>query len=153
MSADSDWRVEEIQVGYCRSMVPLARRARNQHQSHQAATFCLAADYTGGIALYTLLRGLPTFGVHPAEGGWGLNLWLLKSDLKFLKPSTSDLTISARLKPERYGRITRRFFKGDRVIESVAVVMENGGEVVCTGSMTYFIQLMDYRRWLELNTP
>ena len=61
------WRVTEVQEGCCITELPLNHATTNQHGTHQAALLSLSADYTGGLALATLLRGVPFAGVHPAR--------------------------------------------------------------------------------------
>ncbi len=148
----SGWRVEDIREGYCQSIVPFESKAVNQHTSHQSSVYCLAGDYTGGIALYSLLRGMPTFGVHPADAVWGLNLWLLKTDLKFIRPSTSDLKIYARIHEQRFERIIDQFYKRRRHIEKVSIELRNEDDVVGTGTMTYFLQMLSYPQWLKMSS-
>ena len=59
-----DWRVEEVSDGGCHTVLPPRFSSINQHGTHQAALISLSADYTGGIALATLIRGVPVIGVH-----------------------------------------------------------------------------------------
>ena len=61
------WRVTEVEEGCCTTELPLNHATTNQHGTHQAALLSLSADYTGGLALATLLRGVPFAGVHPCN--------------------------------------------------------------------------------------
>ena len=143
------WCVDEIKEGFCQSKIPVKDATTNQHATLQSSTFFLAADYTGGIALYTLLRGLPTFGVHPVEDGEGISLWLIRSELKFKKPGTSDLKISSCVSKDKIDKIRDRFFTRKPVIERLEVTFENDGYIISKGFMTYFAQLMSYEDWLK----
>ena len=69
----ADWTIEEVGHGYTRSLLPLNPQSTNQHGTHQATLMALAADYTGGLALATLLRGDPIVGVHPVTTPDALN--------------------------------------------------------------------------------
>ena len=53
------WRVTRVEPGLAESTLPLNPQSTNQHFTHQAAFFLLAADYTGGIAVGSLLTGWP----------------------------------------------------------------------------------------------
>jgi acyl-coenzyme A thioesterase PaaI-like protein len=53
------WKVLETAEGYAKTILPLNYESTNQHGTHQAALMVLAGDYTGGISLATLLRGVP----------------------------------------------------------------------------------------------
>ena len=88
-------------------MLPLISPSTNQHCTHRAALLFLAADYTGGIAVGSLIPGRPLMGVHPvAPTEQTTSLWLVKGEIKFLRPSVGRLEIAADIEPER-GRRTR----------------------------------------------
>src|SRR5690349_5391904 len=53
------WRVSFIEQGQARSLLPLISPSTNQHCTHQAALLFLAADYTGGLALASLIPHWP----------------------------------------------------------------------------------------------
>ena len=59
------WRVSFIEQGRAHTVLPLISSSTNQHCTHQAALLFLAADYTGGIALASLIPNWPVIGVHP----------------------------------------------------------------------------------------
>jgi hypothetical protein len=144
-----NWRVEEVKEGYCHSIIPVQKETTNQHKTIQSSTFFLSADYTGGIALGGLFKGLPTFGVHSVEDGYGISLWLIRAELKFKKPGTSDLKISSGVSKDKIDKIRDRFFKRKPVIERLEVTFENDGYIVSKGLMTYFAQLTTYEAWLK----
>lgn len=132
------WRVARIEPGVAESLVPLNSPSTNQHFTHQAALFVLAADYTGGIALASVFSGWPVVGVHPVHSSRSASLWLLKVEIKYLRPSVADLTVLAEIDPERRARLKRRFFDGKPVIETVRIRFRNGDVDVAEAELTYF---------------
>lgn len=87
-----NWQVAEVAEGECVSQLPLSYESTNQHGTHQAALISLSADYTGGIALASLLRGVPFAGVHRYVGEESAALWLAAMNVRYLSPSTGHLT-------------------------------------------------------------
>ena len=79
----TDWHVKEVQEGSCTTVLPLNHATTNQHGTHQAALLSLSADYTGGLALATLLRGVPFAGVHPCNEDNSAALWLAAMDVRY----------------------------------------------------------------------
>ena len=74
-------------------MLPRSVESSNQHIAHQAAVILIAADYTGGVALGTLLHGAPLVGIHPQKTDYGASLWGAKADIKWIKPSVDDVDV------------------------------------------------------------
>ena len=144
------WTVVETGEGYARTILPLNCESTNQHGTHQAALMVLAGDYTGGIALATLLRGVPIVGVHPQRSDNGAALWLVSVDITYKVPSAGDLVITSRFAPEEFERIQRRFFRGKQCLEIVRVVFETEGNEVATASFGYFLRQSSY---LKPQTP
>jgi len=132
------WQVTRIEPGVAESLLPLNPQSTNQHFTHQAALFLLAADYTGGIAVSSVLTGWPVVGVHPVRSPKSISLWLLKGEIKYLRPSVTNLTVSAQIEPERCRRIQRRFLDGKVVLETVTVRFKNGDVDVAEAELTYF---------------
>ena len=132
------WQVTRVEPGLAESMLPLNPQSTNQHFTHQAALFLLSADYTGGIAVGSLLTGWPVVGVHPVSSPKSMSLWLLKGEIKYLRPSVADLTIFAEVEHEHGPRIQRRFLEGKPVIETVTVHFSNGVVKVAEANLTYF---------------
>jgi methyltransferase (TIGR00027 family) len=135
-----DWKVTDTGRGFCESVLPLNVESSNQHIAHQAAVILIAADYTGGVALGSLLHGVPIVGIHPQKTDYGAYLWGAKADIKWIRPSVDDLVCSARISPAVQERIIRRFFQGRRVLETVHVEMRNGSELVAEANVTYWVQ-------------
>lgn len=133
-----DWRITAIEPGVVNSVLPLNPPSTNQHFTHQAALVVLSADYTGGAALASLLWGWPVVGVHPVDSPKSVSMWLLKAEMKYIRPSTGDLTVRACVDPDRHERIQRRFLSGKAVIESLTMQFMNGDELVAEGTCTYF---------------
>ncbi|WP_197527316.1 SAM-dependent methyltransferase [Pirellulimonas nuda] len=133
-----DWRVTSIEFGQASSTMPLNPQSTNQHFTHQAAMFVLSADYTGGTALASLLGGWPVVGVHPVTSPESVSLWLLKTELKYLRPSVGDLTVTAVIDADKRRRVQQRFLAGKPVIETITMEFRNGETVVAEASATYF---------------
>ncbi len=131
--------VTSIEEGSAHTMLPLISPSTNQHCTHQAALLFLAADYTGGIAVGSLIPGRPLMGVHPvAPTEQTTSLWLVKGEIKFLRPSVGRLEIAADIEPERGRRIEKRYDQGKTVLETVTVRFRNGPVDVAEASMTYY---------------
>lgn len=144
------WHLTDVEEGFCRSILPATHATTNQHRALQASTFLLAGDYTGGIALGTLFRGMPTFGVHPAQNGWGNNLWLSHADLKYAAPAYDDLVVTCQIEAERHAMLQRRFWAGKRVVARVSLEFMSDGRPTIQGTTTYFSQKARYEDWSAL---
>ena len=94
-----NWSVTSIEPGWTESLLPLNPQSTNQHFTHQASLFVLAGDYTGGTALASLLTGWPVVGVHPVSSSQSVAMWLLRVEIKYMRPSVGDLRVSARSTP------------------------------------------------------
>ncbi len=132
------WSVTSIEPGGTESVLPLNPQSTNQHFTHQAALFVLAGDYTGGTALASLLVGWPVVGVHPVKCPKSVSMWLLRAEIKYMRPSVGDLTVSARVDATLHHRIQKRFLAGQAVIESIDIEYRNGDTVVAEATLTYF---------------
>jgi methyltransferase (TIGR00027 family) len=132
------WKVTKAEPGKAESIVPLNPQSTNQHFTHQAALLLLAADYTGGIAVASLLSGWPVVGIHPISSQRSMSLWLIKGDIKYLRPSVTDLTVTAEIEPERINRIRKRFWDGKAVLETVKIRFLNKDVLVAEAELTYF---------------
>ena len=145
-----NWSVSETAEGFARTILPLSYESTNQHGTHQAALITIAADYTGGIALATLVRGIPILGVHPQPSDNGAALWLVSMNISYKIPSASDLNIVSRIEPENFTRIAERYNSGKQLLERIDIAFESGGESVATGTFTYFLKQSKY---LKPQTP
>tara|TARA_R110002049_G_scaffold4601_5_gene32194 strand:+ start:279015 stop:280415 length:1401 start_codon:yes stop_codon:yes gene_type:complete len=135
-----DWQVKEVREGVCVSELPLCFASTNQHGTHQAALISLSADYTGGLALATLLRGIPLAGVHRCKEDDSASLWLASMDVKYRNPSTGHLHASC-VVPEDVAKMVRhRYFSGKRVLVTLPVIFTSNNEVVAEAEMKYFAQ-------------
>jgi len=133
------WKVVAIDPGMAHTVLPLASPSTNQHCTHQAAVLFLAADYTGGIALASLLPGRPVVGVHPVTPmEKSIALWLIKGEIRYARPSVGRLEIVAEVDPRRHPRIRKRFSRGKPVLESITIHFRNGPVDVATAEMTYY---------------
>jgi methyltransferase (TIGR00027 family) len=134
------WKVTKTARGFAQTVLPLNVASTNQHITHQAAVILIAADYTGGIALGTLLDGVPLVGIHSQSTDYGAYLWGAKADITWIRPSVDDLVCTASIDKGRHGQIVRRFFGGRRVLETVRIDMTNAGELVAVANLAYWVQ-------------
>lgn len=136
----SDWRIEQVEEGFCQSVLPLNTPTTNQHGTHQAALISLSADYTGGLALATLLRGIPLAGVHRCHDENSASLWLAGMNVKYRSPSSGHLTGVCRIDPKTADSIRNRYFSGNRVLATLEVNFYSNGDLVAVAEMKYFAQ-------------
>ena len=137
---NADWRIESVEFGFCQSVLPLNSPTTNQHGTHQAALIALSADYTGGLALATLLRGVPLAGVHQCHDEDSASLWLAAMSVKYRSPSSGHLTGVCRIDPEQAEAIRSRYFRGSRVLATLEVNFYSNGDLVAVAEMKYFAQ-------------
>ncbi|EMI55893.1 SAM-dependent methyltransferase [Rhodopirellula sallentina] len=135
-----DWRVTEVSEGVCTSVLPLCFESTNQHGTHQAALISLSADYTGGLALATLLRGIPLAGVHRCKEENSASLWLAAMDVKYRSPSTGHLKATCEVPENLRQTIQQRYFAGKRVLVTLKVTFTSNDDVVAEAEMKYFAQ-------------
>lgn len=142
----ADWRVTDVQDGSAGSLLPLNYETTNQHGTHQATLMTLAADYTGGLALATVIRGVPIVGVHPTSTDNTMLLWLLSINMNYKVPSTGDLRISCTVPTEMVEAIRGDFWAGRRGIYPLDVDFTSNEETVARAELTYFLQHAAYIR-------
>lgn len=133
-----NWRITDVAPGEVESVMPLNGPSTNEHFTHQGALIVLSADYTGGAALATLFLGWPVVGVHPVDSADSVSMWLLKAEMRYVRPSTGDLVVRARIDGARHGAIQRRFLQGKPVIEAITMQFMNGDQLVAEGTCTYY---------------
>ena len=134
------WRITHVDDGYCESELPLCKASTNQHGTHQAALISLSADYTGGLALATLLRGVPLAGVHRCSDETSASLWLASMNVKYRSPSTGHLAARCEIDDDVAELVRQRYFGGKRVLVTLPVKFISNGEVVAEAEMKYFAQ-------------
>lgn len=136
----SNWYIDKVEEGFCQSVLPLNNPTTNQHGTHQAALISLSADYTGGLALATLLRGVPLAGVHRCHEDNSASLWLASMNVKYRSPSSGHLTGICRIDPKKAEAIRSRYFSGNRILATLEVEFFSNGELVAVAEMKYFAQ-------------
>ncbi len=136
----SDWQVSKVEDGYCETLLPLNKATTNQHGTHQAALVSLSADYTGGMALATLLRGVPLAGIHQCRDDVSASLWLAGMNVRYKSPSTGHLTGICEIDPIQAEEIRKRYFRGSRVLATLQVRFYSNGELTAEAEMKYFAQ-------------
>ncbi|MEM6468660.1 MAG: SAM-dependent methyltransferase [Planctomycetota bacterium] len=135
------WEITEVGLGYCETLLPLSVESTNQHGTHQAAIISLSADYTGGMALTTLLTGVPLSGIHGRNPDESASLWLVGMDVKYERPSTSHLRGTCTIDTKTAERIQKRYFAGKIVLAMLTVEFwSEDGDRVAVGKMRYFAQ-------------
>ncbi|MEO1526989.1 MAG: class I SAM-dependent methyltransferase [Planctomycetota bacterium] len=135
------WHLTKVAPGYAESMLPLNVESTNQHGTHQAALISLAADYTGGMAMTTLLPGTPLTGIHPCKPHDSASLWLANMDVKYESPSTTNLIARCRVDERTADRIASRYFAGKVALATLEVeFLSRDGERVAIAMMRYFAQ-------------
>jgi len=141
------WYVEEIVPGRSHTVLPLNEACTNQHCTHQAALLFLSADYTGGIAVGSLLARWPAIGVHPVRAAEkSMAMWLVKGDIKYFRPSCGRLDVHAEVEADRHDRLRKRYLQGKTVLETVTVRFRNGDVDVAEAVMTYYARQSDKLR-------
>lgn len=135
-----NWQVIAVEEGYAETLLPLNQATTNQHGTHQAALISLSADYTGGMAIVSLLRGVPMAGIHKCSTKEAASLWLAAMNVKYKSPSTGDLIGRCRINDINRDKILSRYSQGKRVLVTLPVIFESNGEIVAEAEMTYFCQ-------------
>jgi methyltransferase (TIGR00027 family) len=134
-----DWRVVKVEPGMAETILPLNAQNTNQHGTHQGALISLSADYTGGMALVTLLTGVPVAGIHKSDPK-SASLWLASMELKFIRPSTGHLIGRCQISEKDIEKIQSRYFAGKRVLIPLDCTFESNGEKIAEAKMKYFVQ-------------
>ncbi|MEL6107839.1 MAG: SAM-dependent methyltransferase [Planctomycetota bacterium] len=135
------WHLTKVEPGFSESMLPLNVESTNQHGTHQAALISLSADYTGGMALTTLLTGTPLTGIHACKPHDSASMWLANMDVKYENPSTTNLTARCRVDAKTADRVAARYFAGKVALATLEVEFHSAdGERVAVAKMRYFAQ-------------
>lgn len=141
VAAWTGWRVVEVREGFAASELPLNSRTTNQHGTHQATLLALAADYTGGTALASIIRGVPVIGVHPQRDDHGMALWLVSMEVKYTEPSAAPLRVEAEVPREDWQRIRSRYESGQTVLLQLPMTFRSDdGRTVAEGTFNYFLK-------------
>jgi acyl-coenzyme A thioesterase PaaI-like protein len=149
-----NWEVLEYREGYCKSVIPFMNDSKNQNTTHQAALFLLTADYTGGIALGSAIRGLPSFGIHPDnfDDDYGLVYWLIKAKTEFVKQSKGNLFATAKIPEEELLSIKTSLLKRGRIVKNLDVVLTNDNDDISAKvTNKYLMQIVAYKEFQEIN--
>lgn len=133
------FRYTEVALGLCRSVLPLNAESSNQHGTHQGLLMAMAGDYTGGLALASLITGEPVLGVHEVAPDNGMSLWLTASDMEYRMPSTEDVTLEARFPADTAHALNLRYHSGGTILATVEVFYRDlRGQLVAKGVFKYF---------------
>lgn len=140
------WEVIEVNEGHAITSLPLNKASTNQHGTHQAALISLAADYTGGIALASLLRGVSLSGIHPRADDNSASLWLADMSVRYRCPSTGHLTGECIVPEALVQKVVNRYFSNKKVFVKLPMTFHSNGELVAEAVMSYFVQPSDQLR-------
>lgn len=141
VTAWTGWKFVEVREGFAASQLPLNTQTTNQHGTHQAVLMALAADYTGGTALGTLIRGVPVIGVHPQRDDNGFALWLVSMEMKYLEPSAAPLRVEATVPESEWEKIRKRYQTGQTVLVQLPISFtSDDGRTVAEGTFGYFLK-------------
>ena len=131
----------EVGDGFCHARLPLTRENTNQHGTHQALLVAMAGDYTGGLALASLIRGVPVAGIHPVFGNEAILMWLVSADLRYVEPSCEDLDVRCTVPADQVDRIREGFFAGRTQMIPLDLELRSvSGRLVATATMTYYLK-------------
>jgi len=134
------WKITKVGFGFAETVLPLNAETTNQHGTHQAALISLSADYTGGMALTTLLTDVPLSGIHKCRPEEAASLWLASMNVKYINPSTGHLTGTCQIDEATIEKIRSRYFQGKRVLVSLPMEFTSNGQKVATAELKYFAQ-------------
>ena len=136
----TNWKITKVKFGFCETVLPLNVETTNQHGTHQAALISLSADYTGGMALTSILTGVPLSGIHRCVPEEAASLWLASMDVKYLQPSTGHLIGRCKIDPDQIEATARRYMQGKRILVSLPIEFESNGVKVAEAKLKYFAQ-------------
>lgn len=134
-----DFRYLLSEAGYVKSIIPLNEFSSNQHGTHQGLLLAMGGDYTGGLALATILEDEPILGVHEIKPENAMSLWLLGSNMEYLSPSTEDVYLEAYIDPSLHAELKQRYFTGGTIVLDVEVQYKTeGNKAVAKGVFKYY---------------
>lgn len=129
----------EVKRGYCKSLLPLNRQSSNQHGTHQALLLALAGDYTGGLAFASIIDKEPVLGLNEITPEKGMSLWLIKSDMQYLKTSVDDVLIEAEISEDKHQLLSDRYHNGNTILINVDITFKNlRSEDIAKGTFHYY---------------
>jgi len=148
------FRYTEVALGLCRAVLPLNTQSSNQHGTHQGLLMAMAGDYTGGLALASLIPGEPVLGVHEVAPDNGMSLWLTGSDMDYRMPSTEDVTLEARFPADTARALNLRYHAGGTILAKVEVYYRDPrGQLVAKGVFKYFCKKRTHLAATEAGRP
>lgn len=135
-----DWKITVVERGYAETVLPLTPNSSNQYITHQAALMLLAADYTGGTALASLLHMIPIIGFHKSTDDNAAYMWGAKATIQWFAPSCHNLTCKASIDRKKWEMLAKRYTASKKVITTVPIKMYNGEKLVAQADFTYWAQ-------------
>ena len=136
----TQWKITQVGLGFAETFLPLNEETTNQHGTHQAALISLSADYTGGMALTSVLTGVPLTGIHKCKPEEAASLWLAAMHVKYVSPSTGHLIGRCQIDANTVEKIRKRYSLGKRVLTTLAMDFTSNGQKVAEAELKYFVQ-------------
>jgi methyltransferase (TIGR00027 family) len=131
-----------IEKGYCKAVLPLNRHSANQHGTHQGLLLGVAADYTGGMALASIIENEPVLGIHNISNEKGMCLWLAKEEITYVRPSVDDVYLESVIEVENHPVILQRYHSGATILYDVHIRLYNGkNETVAKAVFKYYCKM------------
>lgn len=134
------FRVLAISAQQVTGLLPLCTESTNHNGTHFGMAIGMAADTVGALLMGAAAGPVRIIGLHPQHDDKGAAIWLVRSQMDFLRPSVEDLLVSASISHDASERIARRYSAQKRVIEEVTIVCESRGEIIARGTFTYVTQ-------------
>jgi methyltransferase (TIGR00027 family) len=139
VTAALQYKYLSIKKGYCKAVLPLHKHSANQHGTHQGLLLGVAADYTGGIALASIIDNEPVLGIHNISNEKGMCLWLAKQEITYLRPSVEDVFLESVIDPMQHEVLENRYHSGGTILLDVDVRLFNKqDETVAKGVFRYY---------------
>jgi methyltransferase (TIGR00027 family) len=132
----------KIEKGYCKAVLPLNKYSANQHGTHQGLLLGVAADYTGGMALASIIEDEPVLGIHNISNEKGMCLWLAKEEITYLRPSVDDVFLEAHIDNKLHSSLSHRYHSGATILLDVSIKLFNKqNETVAVGVFKYYCKM------------
>jgi methyltransferase (TIGR00027 family) len=129
----------EVKRGYCKAVLPLHKYSANQHGTHQGLLLGVAADYTGGIALASVISNEPVLGIHNISNDKGMCLWLAKEEITYLRPSVEDVFFESIIDEAQHNALENRYHSGSTILLDVEIrLFSRRNETVAKAVFRYY---------------
>jgi acyl-coenzyme A thioesterase PaaI-like protein len=142
ITAEIGFKYLEVKKGYCKAILPLSKKSTNQHGTHQGLVLGVAADYTGGLALSSLLPNEPVVGIHNIEAERYMCLWLTKQQIEYMRPSTQDVFLEAEIAEPMHADIEQQYYSGATILLDINIRLFNPqNKTVAKAVLNYYCKM------------